>query len=254
MTDELLEGQGPVKKKKIRNYTFSRDYDTLYDLSLNQSVICEVDYHILDSVGGERTGRDICSTKYHPLTGSHFVGGRGKGYVDADNLDDFVSQCRTCNLIWFVPDHWESRLQDSVGQTRPDLTEQTYNTMTQHNSIEVSDELIESWWPIDQVSPTNALQPTRNFANKAAQWGADQELDACCEWLKENSAESDKDLWDSLAVELREARRPKAPTLNEIALQFMETIEKDGRYLSEITSTIVRALVEGGKALKELNG
>jgi hypothetical protein len=127
--------------------------------------------------------------------------------------------------------------------------------MTQHNSIEVSDELIESWWPIDQVMPpTNALQPTRNFANKVAQWGADQELDACCDWLRENADESDKELWDSLAVELREARRPKAPTLNEIALQFMGTIEKDGRYLPEITSTIVRALVEGGEALKELNG
>jgi hypothetical protein len=34
----------------------------------------------------------------------------------------------------------------------------------------------------------------------------------------------------------------------------MGTIEKDGRYLPEITSTIVRALVEGGEALKELNG
>jgi hypothetical protein len=127
--------------------------------------------------------------------------------------------------------------------------------MTQNNPIEVSDELIESWWPIDQVMPpTNALQPTRNFANKVAQWSADRELDACCEWLRENADESDKDLWDALEVELREARRPKAPTLNDIALQFMETIEKDGRYLPEITSTIVRALVEGGEALKELNG
>jgi hypothetical protein len=130
--------------------------------------------------------------------------------------------------------------------------EQNSDAMTQHNSIEVSDELVHRWWPesLYVVQPGNL----NYFANKVAQWTADQELDACCEWLRENADESDKDLWDALEVELREARRPKAPTLNEIALQFMGTIEKDGRYLPEITSTIVRALVEGGEALKELNG
>jgi hypothetical protein len=251
MTDKLLDGQDPVKE--VRNYTFSRDYDTLYDLSMNQSVVCEVDFHTIQSDGRKRKGREICSTKYHPFTGSHCVGGRGKGYIDADSLDDFVSQCRTCNLIWFVPDRWgDSHLQESVGQTRPDLAEQTYNTMTQHNSIEVPDELVHSWWPSEGYYERDG--DLNILADKAAQWGADQELAACCDWLRENADESDKELWDSLAVELREARRPKAPTLNEIALQFMGTIEKDGRYLPEITSTIVKALTEGGKALKELNG
>ena len=135
--------------------------------------------------------------------------------------------------------------------------EQNSDAMTQHNSIEVPDELIESWWPIDQeMPPTSALQPTRNFANKVAQWGADQELDACCEWLRlqEDPQFSSDDGWVGKDQELREARRPNVPTLNEIALQFMGTIVKDGRYLPEITSTIVKALIEGGKALKELNG
>jgi hypothetical protein len=124
--------------------------------------------------------------------------------------------------------------------------------MTQHNSIEVPDELVHSWWPSEGYYERDG--DLNILADKAAQWGADQELAACCDWLRENADESDKELWDSLAVELREARRPKAPTLNEIALQFMGTIEKDGRYLPEITSTIVKALTEGGKALKELNG
>ena len=64
MSYKLLGGQGPVKE--VRNYTYCNDYNVLYDLSMNQSVICEVDYHIIQSDGGERKGRDICSTKYHP--------------------------------------------------------------------------------------------------------------------------------------------------------------------------------------------
>ena len=41
---------------------------------------------------------------------------------------------------------------------------------------------------------------------------------------------------------LRSIRRPKTPTLDELALQFLGTIEKDGRYLPEITDTIRKAL------------
>jgi len=39
-----------------------------------------------------------------------------------------------------------------------------------------------------------------------AQWGADQELEACCEWLNADP---------ELAQELRTSRRPKLPSLKE---------------------------------------
>jgi hypothetical protein len=132
--------------------------------------------------------------------------------------------------------------------------EQNSDAMTQHNSIEVPDELVHSWWPSEGYYERDG--DLNILADKAAQWGADQELAACCEWLRlqEDPQFSSDDGWVGKDQELREARRPNVPTLNEIALQFMGTIEKDGRYLPEITSTIVRALVEGGKALKELNG
>jgi hypothetical protein len=35
---------------------------------------------------------------------------------------------------------------------------------------------------------------------------------------------------------------PNQPTLQEIALQFLRTIERDGHYLPEITDTIRRAI------------
>jgi hypothetical protein len=73
--------------------------------------------------------------------------------------------------------------------------------------------------------------------NQAYQDGADQELEACCEWLH----------WQNLASELgvtllRAARRPEPPTLHSIALQMLGTIERDAHYLPEITDTIRKAL------------
>ena len=50
----------------------------------------------------------------------------------------------------------------------------------------------------------------------AAQWGADQELEACCEWVDWK--------WSGIKNrELRAARRPKLPTLKEQALAILAT-------------------------------
>jgi hypothetical protein len=43
--------------------------------------------------------------------------------------------------------------------------------------------------------------------DRAAQWGSDQELEACCEWTQGYAECGDS---------LRAARRPKPPTLNEL--------------------------------------
>jgi hypothetical protein len=51
------------------------------------------------------------------------------------------------------------------------------------------------------------------IATQAARWGADQELEACCEWL---------DGVGDLALQLRAARRPKPPSLKEQALAVLE--------------------------------
>ncbi len=70
---------------------------------------------------------------------------------------------------------------------------------------------------------------------RAAQWGADQELEAC---LAEVSFLNSR----ALADRVRTARRPKPQMLTSIALQMLDTIERDARYLPEITDTIRRAL------------
>jgi len=55
-------------------------------------------------------------------------------------------------------------------------------------------------------------------AEKAAQWGADQELEACCEWLRQQTLCGHVDLIPSL----RAACRPKPPSLAETATQELD--------------------------------
>jgi hypothetical protein len=52
-------------------------------------------------------------------------------------------------------------------------------------------------------------------ATCAAQWGADQELEACCEWLRS------KDILEPAIDALRAARRPKPPSLKQQALEAL---------------------------------
>jgi hypothetical protein len=52
---------------------------------------------------------------------------------------------------------------------------------------------------------------------EVARYGADRELEACCEWLKEG--------WDEIrADKLRAARRPKTPSLKEQAMDELDGI------------------------------
>ena len=54
---------------------------------------------------------------------------------------------------------------------------------------------------------------------EAFQAGADQELEACCEWL-------DKEIGPVDSCDLRADRRPKPPSLKEQALKALEPIER----------------------------
>jgi len=70
-----------------------------------------------------------------------------------------------------------------------------------------------------------------------AQQIADQELEACCEWLDQNTGR-----WD-LLVELRAARRPKPLSLKEQALTALTRYTTGETILTnESVDTIRRAL------------
>ena len=77
--------------------------------------------------------------------------------------------------------------------------------MTQEHPITPPPELVQQW--VDNLAPEGML----SFATQAARWGADQELEACCEILRGEFN------YHHLAEPLRAARRPKPPSLKEQA-------------------------------------
>ena len=95
-------------------------------------------------------------------------------------------------------------------------------------------ELVQQWIKeCDRPDDPCWQEYEQDIAIRAAQWGADQELEACCEWTQGYAECGDS---------LRAARRPKPQTLNSIALEMLGTIEKMDVVISEITDTIRRAL------------
>lgn len=58
-----------------------------------------------------------------------------------------------------------------------------------------------------------------HLANYFSQWGADQELEACCEWLK-------GDYWCGSISRLRAARRPNPPSLKQQALEQFAHVDR----------------------------
>jgi hypothetical protein len=77
-------------------------------------------------------------------------------------------------------------------------------------------ELVQQWLRERELLDTLPLAH-HYLATVAAQWGADQELEACCEWLAERSPGA-----ALTATEVRAARRPKPPSLKEQALMALE--------------------------------
>ena len=84
--------------------------------------------------------------------------------------------------------------------------------MTQTHPITPPLELVEQWMTEAHDQPPGP--DARVIATKAAQWGADQELDANCKWLAVESIEASQDL--------RTARRPEPPSLKEQALNTLD--------------------------------
>ena len=89
--------------------------------------------------------------------------------------------------------------------------------MTNEHPITPPPELVSQWFLGAKAMPVD--QWVTDVATQAAQWGADQELEACCEWFQEfYKTES----WVKHDLKrFRAARRPKLPTLKEQALRIL---------------------------------
>ena len=96
--------------------------------------------------------------------------------------------------------------------------------MTQEHPHTPSPELVEQWY--DSISD-DSTSWKQEFAIQAARWGADQELEACCEWLATTAMTKPWETVAQLSRELRNARRPKPPSLKEQALTQVESVASD---------------------------
>ena len=100
-------------------------------------------------------------------------------------------------------------------------------------------ELVHQW--VDML----ASRSDQAIFTMAAQWGADQELEACCEWLKQEREEPGWAHRINLHF-LRAARRPKPLSLKEQALgamgRFTTNAHTRGDEMIQDFDTIRRAL------------
>jgi hypothetical protein len=101
------------------------------------------------------------------------------------------------------------------------------------DKVTLPPELVQQWYQ----DADNQLSPYYVYmACQAARWGADMELEACCEWLK-------KEGWNPChSQSLRTARRPKPPSLKEQALLAIDTAVADDRLSAVVADVIRRAL------------
>ena len=83
------------------------------------------------------------------------------------------------------------------------------------DSITPPPELVQQWMTEFYGTPIVPGEACTNLAIRAAQWGADTELEACCEWTQGYAECGDS---------LRAARRPKPPSLKQQALEVFEAL------------------------------
>ena len=112
--------------------------------------------------------------------------------------------------------------------------------MTQQHPITPSDELIGEWIDTDEGGPSVISR----IVTRAAQWGADQELEACRMEIIDGAGlfyideTSDR---VRLAEDIWTARRPKPPSLKEQALEAQQRL-MTGAWRVEDWQLISRAL------------
>jgi hypothetical protein len=112
--------------------------------------------------------------------------------------------------------------------------------MTQQHPITPPLELVMQWSNASPIQGNDENWAYELFiADQASKWAADQELEACCEWMAEETPEP-------YINALRFARRPNPPGLKKQALSALENLNGEclleGFECPEKVATIRRAL------------
>jgi hypothetical protein len=99
-------------------------------------------------------------------------------------------------------------------------------------------ELVRQW--ASEWMQSQNVHRDNFMATRAAQWGADREMEACCEWFQEfYKTES----WGKRDLKhFRAARRPKPPSLKERALHELADVYNRDEIDDSAYDAIRRAL------------
>lgn len=105
-------------------------------------------------------------------------------------------------------------------------------------TIQIPHELYREWWKegnrLHRGAAGQASLAAFFVSSKAAEYAADQELEACCEWLR------DENWTTSLLNMLRAARRPKPPSLKQQALEALMHLENGAHHSMDTTESVYR--------------
>jgi hypothetical protein len=93
------------------------------------------------------------------------------------------------------------------------MTQQDYR-----HPIAPPPELVQQW--DDEGTAMFRPEYQHHLTARAAQWGADQELEACVEWLEDVDCDDPQETANCL----RAARRPKPPSLKEQAQSELDRL------------------------------
>jgi hypothetical protein len=107
------------------------------------------------------------------------------------------------------------------------------------NLITPPPELVQQWREQAPRCRDGGIAREDWLMTRAAQYGADQELEACCEWI---AAYPWLDHPELLIKQLRAARRPKQPSLKEQALDLLDKAEDPSWDINDFS--IVRRALE----------
>jgi hypothetical protein len=126
--------------------------------------------------------------------------------------------------------------------------------MTEHHPIKPSQEQLQQWMfdlhfsvPHPDYGQMNAQPHWMELVERVAQWGADYELEKCCEWAKQFNYDD-----ECYEDKLRAVRRPKPPSLKEQALTKLTQLVVD---LDRAGMRQQASILEGPirRALEQLN-
>ena len=116
--------------------------------------------------------------------------------------------------------------------------------MTDQHPITPPPELVHKWAleAEDDHQPTVAYSLVGQIAAKAAQWGADQQLEATDTWIRTEMKDRQRPV-NRIADDHRADMRPKPPSLKEQALHELNDVYNRDKIDDSTYDTICRALL-----------